>query len=166
MSTEHLFDKEAKDKLKELAEGIDIALMETNLIAKQTHMVPMSTKEVDEDGAIWFLSNKDSQHNQNLNIDNELQLIYAKPGDMEFMTIYGQASITSDKAVLKKYYGKMDDTWFEGIDDPNLTAIKVVPKQAYYWDTKFGKFTSFLKMGVGILTGEKQDLGEEGHLKL
>lgn len=166
MSEKNLFNEEAKAKIKELAENIDFAMMETNLGAKKTHIIPMSTKEVDEDGCIWFLSNKNSAHNNHINADNTLQLIYSKPGDMEFMTVYGHASISTERPVLEKYYGKSDDAWFDGINDPELTAIKVVPEDAHYWDTKNGKLVSLLKMGMGAVTGEKQDLGEHGNLEM
>lgn len=166
MSEKNLFNEEARAKIKKLAENIDFTMMETNLGAKQTHIIPMSTKEVDADGNIWFLSNKDSEHNRYLKSDDAIQLIYSKPGDFEFMTLFGHASITTERPVLEKYYGKSDDAWFEGIDDPNLTAIKVVPKDAHYWDAKNGKLVSLLKMGMGAITGEKQDLGEHGNLKM
>lgn len=166
MSEKNLFNEEAKAKIKELAENIDFTMMETNLGSKPTHIIPMSTKDVDGDGCIWFLSNKSSEHNGYIEADNSIQLIYAKPGDMEFLTLYGEASITTERAILEKYYGKSDDAWFDGVDDPNLTAIRVVPKDAYYWDTKNGKLISLLKIGVGALTGEKQDLGEYGDLEV
>ena len=163
MSEKNLFNEEAKAKIKELAENIDFAMMETHLEAKQTHIVPMSTKNVDGEGNIWFLSNKNSDHNKFIEADNSLQLIYAKPGDMEFMTLFGHAYITTERSILKKYYSNADDAWFEGVDDPNLTAIKVVPEDAHYWDTKL---VSLVKMGMGALTGKKQDLGVQGDLKV
>ncbi len=166
MSEKNLFQKEAKSKLKEMAENIDIAIMETNLGRKPAHHVPMSTKEVDHEGCIWFLSNKNSVHNGHINSDRSIQLIYSKPSDMAFLTIYGNAFITSDMAVLKRYYGKSDDAWFDGIEDPNLTAIKVIPEVAHYWDTKSGKLVSLLKMGIGALTGKRQNLGTEGDLSI
>lgn len=166
MSENNLFKEEAKSKIKELAENIDFAMMETHLTAKQTHIIPMSTKEVDEDGNIWFLSNKNSEHNGYIRADNSIQLIYSKPSNMEFLTIFGNAFISTERPVLEKYYGKSDDAWFDGIDDPNLTAIKVMPKDAHYWDSKNGKLVSLLKMGMGAITGEKQELGEQGDLKI
>ena len=166
MSEKNLFNEAARAKIKKLAEDIDFAMMETNLGAKPTHIIPMSTKDVDAEGNIWFLSNKDSEHNQYLDADKSIQLIYSNPNDFEFMNIFGHASRTTERAVLEKYYSKSDDAWFEGVDDPNLTAIKVVPKDAYYWDAKNGKLVSLLKMGLGALTGEKQDLGEHGDLNI
>lgn len=146
MREEKLINEDVKAKIKELAEDIDIAMMETNLGNRPTHIVPMSTKDVDDEGCIWFLSNRNSDHNENLDSDKSVQLIYSQPSKMEFMTIYGQAFITTDKNVLDRYYSTSDDTWFEGVDDPNLTAIKVIPEEAYYWDSKEGKFVSFLPL--------------------
>ena len=166
MSEKNLFNKEARLKIKELAEGIDFTMMETNLMAKQTHIIPMSTKDVDVNGNIWFLSNQDSDHNRFLAKDNSIQLIYSKPGNFEFMVIYGHASISTEREVLEKYYSKTDDSWFDGVEDPNLSAIKVVPKDAHYWDAKNGKLVSLVKMGIGAITGEKQDLGVQGNLDI
>ncbi len=166
MSKNNLFNEEARAKIKELAENIDFAMMETRLGSAPTHIIPMSTKDVDDEGCIWFLSNKNSEHNGHIDADNSIQLIYSKPSDMEFMSVFGHAFISTEKPILEKYYGSSDDAWFDGIDDPNLTAIKVIPKDAHYWDTKNGKLVSLLKMGMGAITGEKQDLGEEGDLKI
>lgn len=166
MSEKNLFNATAKAKLKEMVENIDFAMMETNLTSKPSHIIPMSTKEIDAEGCIWFLSNKSSEHNSYLNSDNSVQLIYSKPSDMEFLSLFGHAFITTDKAVLELLYKKSDDAWFDGVEDPNLTAIKVIPKEAHYWDTKNGKLVSLLKMGISAVTGEKQDLGEEGDLNL
>lgn len=166
MSKKNLSREEAGDKLKEMAEGIDFTMMDTNLGGKPSHIVPMSTKEVDSEGNIWFLSNRNSEHNTNIESDSSLQLIYAKPNDMEYMVVFGHASILTERTIIEKYYGKNDDIWFNGVDDPNITAIKVVPEEAYYWDAKTGKIATLFKMGVGAVTGKKQDLGEEGDLRI
>lgn len=166
MSNKTLHNDQAKKKLKELVENIDFAMMETNMGSRPTHIIPMSTKEVDKDGCIWFLSNKNSDHNRHLEKDGELQLIYSKPSDMEFLTIFGKATIITDRSVLERLYGKMDDIWFEGIDDPNLSAIKVTPAEAHFWDTQSNKLITLFNMGLSLLTGEQKEIGDEGVLEL
>lgn len=166
MSTENLNSNEAKEKLKELAEGIDFCFMATNLGANPGHAIPMSTKEVCEHGNIWFLSNKNSQHNQNIAADPHTELYYGKPGSMEFLVVFGEASISTDRAMIDKLYGKADDTWFEGKDDPNVSVIKVTPKDAHYWEPKGNVLVSLVKIGIGYVTGKKQELGDEGDLSI
>lgn len=166
MSTENLYSAEAKEKIKEMAEDIDFAMMATNLTKTPLSIIPMSTKKVDEDGNIWFLSGKNSDHNRDIQKNKEVQLIYSDKGSMKFLSVFGIASIVTEKMVLKELYGKSDDTWFDGEDDPNLSALKIEPKDAYYWDSKHSKIVSLFKMGVGAVTGEKQDVGRKGELNV
>lgn len=166
MSTKNLSKKEADAKLKELVESIDFCMMATNLSSKPLHIVPMSTKKIDGEEGIWFLSGKDSDHNQNIVADSEVQLIYSMPSKMEFLNLYGRATIKTDRLILEELYDASDDSWFDGVDDPNLTAICFKPSHAYYWDTKDNQLVSLLKMGYGAVTGQKVDVGEEGKLNM
>ena len=166
MSKKDIYSDKAIEKLKELAESIDFAMLATDLKNQPIHMVPMSTKKVDEQGNIWFLSGKDSEHNQHILKDPKIHLIYANPKGFEFLNVYGVATIVTDKAILEDLYGSGDDMWFEGVDDPNLTAIKIDTEEAFYWDNKNSKIGSLLKMGVGAITGNEPDLSEYGELKL
>lgn len=164
MSTTNVYNEGAKEKIKELAESIDMCMMGTNFKEQPLHVIPMSTKKVDDQGNIWFLSNKNSNHNAHIEKDARAQLIYTNPKGMEFMTLYGDAQIKIEKSILKDLYGKSDDAWFDGVDDPNLTAIQMVPSEGHYWDTKNGSLVALFEMGMAVITGEQTDLMEEGDI--
>ena len=164
MSTTNVNNEGAKDKIKELAESIDMCMMGTNFTDPPLHVIPMSTKKVDDQGNIWFLSNKNSNHNAHIKKDPRTQLIYANPKGMEFMTLFGKAQITMERSILKDLYGKSDDAWFNGVDDPNLTAIQIAPSEGHYWDTKHGSLVALFEMGMAAITGEQTDLIEEGDI--
>jgi general stress protein 26 len=165
MSKTNLYNQEAIDKIKDMAESIDFCMFATRLGQKPFHVIPMSTKKVDLNGHVWFLSGKDSDHNKNIHKDNSVQVMYSKPGDMSFMTIHGTASINTEKSILKELYGSSDDNWFDGLDDPNLTAIQVKPLEAHYWEPKHNKLVTLFKMGVGAVSGEQPDISEHGDIK-
>ena len=165
MSTKNLYDKEAREKIKSLVEDIKTGMLITNMTTKPLSAVPMSTKQVDEHGAIWFLSRSDSEHNRNIEEDKDVQLLYSENSDMEYISIYGEAFIETNKEVLKDLYSKIDDAWFEdGKDDPKLTGIKVNPKEAYYWDTKSNKYVTLFKIGMAAAGSDDKDIGEKGEL--
>lgn len=166
MSTENLTSKEAMNKMTKLVNDIKFAMFLSDLKSQPISAVPMTTKKVDKNGDIWFLSGLNSDHNANVVKSPQVQLLYSDPSDMEFISIYGKASVITEKHILEDLYDKKDDAWFTGSDDPNLTAIKVVPEEAYYWDTKDNKYVSLFKMGVAAVTGEKQNIGEKGKLDL
>ena len=166
MSTENLNKDESWKKLRDLVDDIKVAMMVTGLEKKPISAIPMSTKKVDEEGNIWFISMGNSEHNKNIGLNPDVHLLYSDPNDMEFMSIYCRAEITKDRSVLEELYNPKTDNWFDGLDDPKLTAIKVKPQDAYYWDTKSNKYVTLFKMGVGALTGDKKDIGEKGKLNL
>lgn len=156
MSTTNLTSKEAIKKMTTLVEDIKTAMLLTDLKKQPISAIPMTTKEVDEDGSIWFLSGLNSEHNSNIVKNPQAQLLYSDPSGMEFISIYGMATIITDSERLKDLYSSIDDAWFEGVDDPNLTAIKITPKEAYYWDTKENKYISLFKMGLAAATGKRR----------
>lgn len=166
MSTKNLTSREALEKMTSLVDAIKTAMLLTDLKKQPISAIPMTTKQVDEEGDIWFLSGLKSGHNSNIVKNPQVQLLYSDPSAMEFISIYGVASVITDKEKLKKLYTHSDDAWFEGEDDPNLSALKITPKEAYYWDTKQNKFVGLFKMGLAAATGNKADVGEKGKLNL
>lgn len=166
MSTENLNKEKSWKRLRSMVDDIKVAMMVTGLEKKPINAIPMRTKKIDDKGNIWFISMGKSEHNKNLQLNEQVHLLYSDPDDNEFLTLYGNAEITKDKSVLEDLYSATTDNWFDGIDDPNLTAIKVKPVEAYYWDSKTNKYVTLLKMGIGALTGENQDIGEKGKLNL
>lgn len=166
MSTENLNKEESWKRLREMVDDIKVAMMVTGLEKRPINAVPMRTKKIDDKGNIWFISMGQSDHNKNIQINKDVHLLYSAPDDNEFVTLYGQAEIVKDRSVLEDLYSSTSDNWFDGVDDPNLTAIKLKPAEAYYWDSKTNKYLTLFKMGVGALTGEKKDIGEKGKLNL
>lgn len=166
MTTQDLQAKEANAKIQQLAESIDFAILCTDLTAQPFHAIPMSTKRVDDDGSIWFLSGRDSTHNANILRNLAVQLLYSDPSSMRFLVVFGQALVLDDKAILQSLYSSSDDAWFKGLDDPNLTAIKVTPHTAHYWDIQGNRLFAMWRMGVAALTGTDADVGVHGELRV
>ena len=160
--------QEAITKLQELAGDARIAMLCTNLAQLPFSTCPMSTQKVDEtNGAIWFFSSHDSQHNRDIEKDNRVQVIYANNGDSSYLTVFGTAELLHDRAKIDELWTPLAKVWFqEGKEDPNLRLIKVTPQEGFYWDTKHGKMVSFLKMIASIATGKTMDDGIQGSLTL
>jgi general stress protein 26 len=160
-----LHQKEAIEKLKEIVEAANTCLFTTKLEQVPLQTRPMSTQEVDNEGCLWFFSDEESHKNMEINQDDRVQLFYANPKGYEFLSIYGEAEILTDRAKIEELWSPMVKTWFqEGKDDPNLSIIKVTPLDAYYWDTKHNKMVSLLKIAASLVSGKTMDDGVEGKL--
>ncbi|MFN7117333.1 MAG: pyridoxamine 5'-phosphate oxidase family protein [Saprospiraceae bacterium] len=159
--------QEAIKKIKDMTNDINICMMCTNLNNMPISTCPMATQEVDEEGNIWFLSTKNSNHNQDIEQDSRSQLIYAHPGQASFLSLYGSAEVLYDRQLIEDIWKPDAKIWFqEGKDDPNLTVIRFSPEEGYYWDTKSSKMVAFLKMATSLVTGKTMDDGIEGKLKV
>ncbi|RYD57338.1 MAG: general stress protein [Sphingobacteriales bacterium] len=161
----NLRNQEAIDKIKEIAEGIKTCMFCTSAMGVLFETRPMATREVDEEGNIWFLSAKGSNKNEEIKQDDQVQLIYADNSSSTYMVVYGHADVFYDRQKVEELWNPLIKTWFhEGKDDPNISIIRVRPDDAYYWDTKNGKMVSFLKIVAGAITGKTADDGVEGRL--
>lgn len=157
--------EDANKKIKQLVDDADICLFTTDLTRLPLKTRPMSRQRVDEDGTIWFFSDKDSDKNDDIKKDDRVQLFYSNQKNMEYLSLYGTATIIQDAAKAKELWSAPAKIWFNDADDPNLTIIKVTPEDGYYWDTKNGKLVSLFKMAVGLITGKELDGSVEGKIK-
>jgi len=161
-----LHGKEAVSKLKKLVEDIKTCMFFTDLSERPIPVRPMGVQEVDENGALWFISSEQSNKNDEIKEDSEVQLIFSKNSDAHFLSIYGKAAIYKDRAKIEEVWTPFAKTWFEGKNDPNVSVIKVTPTDAYYWDTKYGKMVTLLKIAAGTITGKMDEGGVEGRLNV
>lgn len=162
-----LSNNEAIKKIKELAEDIRVCMFCTQLSVRPVPTRPMSVSEIDDKGNLWFISSSESNKNFEIKHDDEVQLIFAKNADAHFLSVFGKALIYTDQAKIDEVWTPVAKTWFEqGKEDPNVTVIKVIPSDAYYWDTKNGKAITLLKMAIGAVTGKTDEGGIEGRLEV
>lgn len=167
-NTQDLTGPEAIGKLQELIKGQNICLFGTRLTRHPINVRPMSTQQVDDEGAFWFLSGASSEKNRDIMENAHVQLFYANPGSSEFLTVYGTCGIVTDREHIKEHWSSLAKAWFpEGVDDPDITLLRVAPEEAHYWDTKNGKAIAFLKIVAAAMTGNPNDSdGVQGELRV
>jgi general stress protein 26 len=163
----NLHDQEAITKIKEIGESVKTCMFCTGMDEIPFSTRPMATQEVDEQGCLWFFSDKQSHKNEDIKSDSKVQLIYADPGNTKFLSVYGTATVFYDKTKVEELWNPFIKTWFqEGKDDPNLSLIKVQSHEAYYWNTKDGRIVTLLKIAAGALSGKEMDGSVEGKLNV
>jgi general stress protein 26 len=153
-NTKNLISSEAIEKIKELAESANTCHFVTGLSQSPLSSRPMATQKVDEDGSLWFMSDK-------------VQLFYSNQSNSEYLSIFGEAEILFDKDLVDEMWKPIAKAWFtEGKDDPAISLIKVTPREGYYWDTKNNKMVALIKIAAAVVTGKIMDDGVEGSLKV
>lgn len=160
-----LRDNSAVQKIKDLAEDIKTCMFCTYK-GDKLNSRPMSAQKIDNEGNLWFLSDKTSEKNVEILANSKVELFFSEPHD-QFLTLHGHATILYDKEIIKELFTPIVKVWMpEGEDDPNLSVIKFVPNEGYYWNNKHNKAVAVAKMATAFITGKTMDDGIEGNLNL
>ena len=161
-----VYGPEAIEKIKELAKKSGSFFFCTAIqTGKPFATRPMAAEEIDDEGNLWFLSASDSHKNKEIQVDNNVQLLFQGSSYSDFMTLYGTAEISTDKQRIKELWDPTMKNWFtQGEDDPRITVIKVSPNEGYYWDTKNGMAVGMIKRAYGAVVGETFDDSIEGKI--
>lgn len=165
MSTKNLTNLEAIKKIQELSEKARICMFCTELDRLPSNSRPMTLQETDDEGNLWFISSETSNKNFEIKEDRRVQLYFMNNSDAEYLSVFGEASVYKDKSTIEDKWSPMANAWFDGKEDPNVSIIRIEPKETYYWDTKAGKLVSLLNFVAAAVTGNKTNNsdGIEGH---
>lgn len=166
-TTKNLNGDDAVKKLRDLTNDSSTCLFASGLTSIPAHVCPMQVQQVDQDGCLWFFSGADSVHNSQIAKDPRSHLTFCNSSKVEFLSVYGEASISTDRAKIEELWNKLVEAWFpKGTSDPNITLLCVRPIQAHYWDTEDGKILTFAKMLTAAVTGASLDIGEQGDIEV
>jgi general stress protein 26 len=158
-------NEKAIQQLKTLANHNPVCLFTTMLEQLPLSTRPMFVRKVCDKGNFWFLSSIDSKKNIELAVDERVQLFFLNTASAEFASIYGKATIFTDKEKIRELWHQSAKMWFiEGIDDPTLSVIKVQPLDTDYWDSKRGKMGSLLKVVTTIVDFDSAGNGDSKKL--
>jgi general stress protein 26 len=122
------------NKIQGIVSANSICLFATNLGMVPVQTRPMNTQYVDQNGSLWFFSNKDSVKNEAIRTDPRVQLFYVDPAIGQYVSIYGSAQILFDREKIEEFWSAYALNWFTGKDDPQISLIKISPEHIWNWD--------------------------------
>lgn len=152
---------QAAEKMKDIADKADTCFLVTHGGVR-----PMGVRACDDDGTLWFLSDKHSRKNAQIEADGTVELYFQASEHSGFMHLSGLATVIHDRAVIHKLWTPLARTWFPGgEDDPCVSVIRVQPTAGQYWDNKHGDAVAGVKMLIGAALGKPIHDGEVGQLR-
>lgn len=156
--------EESINKLKELIEGIDFAML-TTISDGRFHSRPMSTQQFEFDGSLWFFTGDQTHKVEEIQNDNRVNVAYSKPEDHTYVSVSGTAELVKDKAKIEELWNPILKAWFpKGLDDPTLTLLKISVEQAEYWDSPSSALVQIAGFLKAIATGEQAEGGDHGKI--
>ncbi|MDP9051621.1 MAG: pyridoxamine 5'-phosphate oxidase family protein [Acidobacteriota bacterium] len=162
-----LSGNEGMKKIGDLIKDVRICMMTTAATDGSFDSRPMATQETEFNGTIWFLSRLQSLKVDELKKDASVGLMYADPGNHNYVSAKGKATVSRDKAKIHELWNPMFKAWFpEGEDDPQIAVIRVDVSEAQYWEASSSKIVFGIKYLAASVTGGKVDVGEMGRVRV
>jgi len=121
---------------------------------------PMAVQEMDEHGAIWFLTDRRSSKVECLHAAN---LCFVDVAHGAYVSLSGHAEVNTDQERIKRLWTPMAKPWFpEGPESSNLALLKFVPDAADYWDGPNSTMVRAFGMIASVIAGKPVGMGEHG----
>ncbi len=128
---------------------------------------PMGINKIDDDGTMWFFTKASSEKVDEIQESKIVSIAIVNESSQNYLMIHGTATLVNDKAKMKELWSSIMKAWFPlGLDDPDMTLIKVSPSEVNYWDNSSSKMVVLFNMLKTIVTGKEYAEGEHGKINL
>ncbi|MBA2613375.1 MAG: pyridoxamine 5'-phosphate oxidase family protein [Bacteroidetes bacterium] len=156
------------EKLIEMVKGVHACMLITN--EKDTENLsgrPMGINKIDDDGTMWFFTKASSYKVEEIEESKKVSIAITNESSNNYLMIHGTATLVNDKTKMKELWSSIMKAWFPlGLDDPDMTLIKVTPNEVNYWDSSSSKMVVLFNMLKAIVTGKEYKEGEHGKINL
>jgi len=153
-------------KLLDLMTEFNTAMLVTKAFGDRLDGRPMAIAKIDEDGGLWFVTNRHS--GKVAEISAATEVCVTMQGDNRFVSISGNASIVDDRLMVERLWQEAWRPWFpQGGDDPSIILLHAIPVAGEYWDNSgLTGWRYFTNQGIAYFRGETPETDESMNAKL
>lgn len=90
---------------------------------------------------------------------------FADTKGSDFVTITGDAKVTSDRAQIHELWSPFAKAWWDSEDDPDIRVLTVNPDKAEVWIGP-NKLVAYGVMLAAAVSDKRPDIGEHGATRL
>jgi general stress protein 26 len=162
MSTTTLTDSEKRERLKELIDDFDTAMLVTRTDDGKLRSRPLTIVHNEHDNErLYFSTAIDSPKVRELETDPSVNV--CMQDKRRFVSLTGGARLVKDRALIDKLWSEAWRIWFpKGKEDPSLRILIVEPSEAAYWDASgLEGVTYVFEMAKAYLSGTKADSDDD-----
>jgi general stress protein 26 len=124
---------------------------------------PMTLQQA-TDGTLWFFTSTTTPTAQAVERDGRAA-VALMDGDDFFASVYGAASLVTDRARMRELWNTAVKAWFpQGVEDPQLVLLRLDVERGEYWDADQNSLLKMFEIGKALATGRRPQIGETGSL--
>ena len=161
-------EQERRDKVTKMVSDAKICMLTTMTEDGRHVSRPMALQEVEFDGDLWFFTYSDSDLIEQISVHPQVNVSFSDSKQQNWVSIAGAASRVESRAKAEELWSPALKAWFpDGLDQPNLTLVKVTAQTAEYWEAAHSsKVLTVLGAAKAAVTGKTPDAGENETVRL
>lgn len=149
-------DKEIR-KLDKMINEIKFAMLTTIDADGYIRSRPMMTPPMRFEGSLWFFTGRSTGKVHSIENDQRVNVTYVDADSSKYVSISGRATLVDDRSKARELWKAEYETWFpQGLDDPELSLIKIDVDEAEYWESPAGDYVRV----EGIKEGKPEESKE------
>jgi general stress protein 26 len=155
------------DRLYELIEDIDVAMLTTRRRDGSLVSRPMATQRRSDGAHFWFVAEEGSPKLDEITRDPNVNLAYYNDRTREWVSVAGVARICRDRTKIRDLYEPAWKVWFPdegndrdgGPEDPRIVLIGVEARSAHFMRVEKPAPVVLFDDARGRARGERPDAG-------
>lgn len=145
MTTRHTSNDDGREQVADIIKKTRIAMLTYHDREGRLVSCPMATQDVEFDGRVLFLSERDSDKVADISADPQVNVAYV--GDSEWVSLSGRAHVENDVEKIRELWSAVAEGYMEGgPEDPNNVLIVVDGDTAEYWNSPGGKIGQMVNL--------------------
>lgn len=161
------------DRLYELIDALEVAMMTTRRPDGHLESRPMATQRRASGADLWFVTAADTAKLRDLERDPHVNLAYYKDRTREWVSVSGLARVSHDRQKIAELYASDWSLWFPNAgdprhgtpDDPRMVLIGVEISAAVFMELNAPTPVVLFEMAKGWLTGTTPDVGDVSRIE-
>lgn len=159
---------ERVDRLYELIEDIEVAMLTSRARDGSLMARPMATQRRADGAHLWFVTAEGMPKLAEIGADPNVNLSYFKSRTKEWVSVSGVARIVRDRAKIRELYDPSWKIWFPnegsprdgGPDDPRMVLLGIEVRLAHFMTVDKPAPVVVFEYLKGLATGRMPRIGE------
>lgn len=156
-------------RIARLSARIGIGMLGTRARDGQWVTRPVEPRMIDDrfDGDLWVLTSASSHKVAEIKAHPRVNIAFASPHDNSFVSVSGSATVRRDRARLARLWTPEQRVYYpEGLDDPDLTLVRVRVQTVEYWDGPSSWLGKAVRFALATATRNADALGDNRTLRI
>ena len=153
---------EHKAYIWNLIKNIEVGMLVTqDEDASTIRSRPMHLVQDAYDGTLYFFTPKSDAKVYEIRDERDVCITFSDIQKQIYISLSGQASLSTDRELIDKYWNSWVAQWFEGgKDDPEVSVLAIKIHKGEHWNAENNKAIQFIKMAKAKAMDETPDLVE------